>query len=250
MELMKIDTDKIIVEKGYIDFQQYNEILLQATNVAKWLETLEINEENLKEAKKLVAEVRKRVNALEDVRKDIKREILKPYQMFETQVKEIVRIVSDAEQINRDKIAIFDEKERDKKFAEVAKIYNLRIVKYPEIENLINFDDFIKNEYLNKTYSINKVEMDIVERLEQIKKDIEVINKMDNSTDIMINYLNNGFDLGLAIQISQSDNELKEKIKTNEIINDKKFYLEFDNESDFKLAKLLLEKEKVKFKEV
>lgn len=204
MELMKIDTDKIIVEKGYIDFQQYNEILLQATNVAKWLETLEINEENLKEAKKLVAEVRKRVNALEDVRKDIKREILKPYQMFETQVKEIVRIVSDAEQINRDKIAIFDEKERDKKFAEVAKIYNLRIVKYPEIENLINFDDFIKNEYLNKTYSINKVEMDIVERLEQIKKDIEVINKMDNSTDIMINYLNNGFDLGLAIQISQS----------------------------------------------
>lgn len=250
MELMKIDTDKIIVEKGYIDFQQYNEILLQATNVAKWLETLEINEENLKEAKKLVAEVRKRVNALEDVRKDIKREILKPYQMFETQVKEIVRIVSDAEQINRDKIAIFDEKERDKKFAEVAKIYNLRIVKYPEIENLINFDDFIKNEYLNKTYSINKVEMDIVERLEQIKKDIEVINKMDNSTDIMINYLNNWFDLGLAIQISQSDNELKEKIKTNEIINDKKFYLEFDNESDFKLAKLLLEKEKVKFKEV
>lgn len=246
MELMEIKEDDIQVVLGKIDFPQYSDLLKQATELATWLKNIEINEENLTDAKKLVAETRKRVNALEDVRKNVKKEVMFPYMAFEAQVKEITRIVKDAEDLNREKIRQFDEKERAAKEHEVKRIFTLRMSKYADLKNIVKFDKFLKQEYLNKTYSMNKVEQDMVDRLEAIKRDINVINNMDNSQDLVIEYVESDYDLTSAIEQINKRNALKEEIEVN---IKQEFKIIFNNESDFRLAKILLEKESINFKE-
>ena len=61
----------------------------QALQLAENLQSVEVNEDNLKQSKKLLAAVNRRKKELDDERIRIKKVMLEPYQEFEEQVKEI-----------------------------------------------------------------------------------------------------------------------------------------------------------------
>ena len=99
-----INTDEIGTlefEVGKISFNAYENIKNKALKLSENLKTVEVSEENIKESKKLIAEVNKDVKKLEDYRIKVKKEMSKPYNDFEIQVKEIVKIVKEADEYVR-----------------------------------------------------------------------------------------------------------------------------------------------------
>ena len=96
-ELLKVDIEGIQIVQGLVNFNDYQRIKKEAEALAEQIKTVEVNEENVKASKKLLAVVNKRLKELEDTRIGIKKSMLEPYQLFEEQVKEIVGIVKEAD---------------------------------------------------------------------------------------------------------------------------------------------------------
>ena len=103
MELMKND-NSIDVKKGSIDFNDFEEVKQKAIQISEYVSSIEVTEESLKDAKKILAESNKVVKRLEDKRIAIKKEILEPYTMFENQVKEIKAIFDEANDFVKSKV--------------------------------------------------------------------------------------------------------------------------------------------------
>ena len=92
-------------------------------------------------------------------------------------------------------------------------IFEQRIKLYA-FENLVSFHDFLKPEHLNKTTSINAVEKDMVEFLEQIDSDLKTLNSMENSKALVSAYFD-VFDLGQAIDQTIKERQRRDQIEAS-----------------------------------
>jgi Protein of unknown function (DUF1351) len=214
-ELMKENQMENVIQqikviKGNVVFGAYRELKRQATDLAEQIANLEVTEDNVKISKKLLAEVNKRVNTLEDKRKEIKNTMLEPYKVFEDQVKEIVGIVKDADAIVRNQVKAMEEKEREAKEKMLWDLWHKRIKQY-SFQQIVPFLDFAQARHLNKTVSIDAVEKEMVQFLEKVDADLKVINQLNDVQDHVNAYLNT-YDLGQAMIIVKQEKERKEQI--------------------------------------
>ena len=135
--------------------------------------------------------------------------MLEPYEAFEDQVKEIVSIVKEADAEVRKQVKDLEEAERQEKEDRLKQIFNERI-KFYDFSKLVQFNDFLKPEYLNKSKSINSIEEEMVQFLEKIETDIKVMNTMEKAERIVSAYFST-FDVVQAIdQINKEDERTKE----------------------------------------
>lgn len=201
----------IQVVQGSVVFGSYHDVKQQAQKLAEQIKTVEVNEDNIKLSKKLLAEVNKRVKTLEDKRISIKKEMLEPYQEFEDQVKEIVGIVKDADAIVRDQVKQMEERERMQKEDEIREIFDKRIQHY-SFKDMVPFMDFIKPKHVTKTVTIQAVEKEMVQFFEKVENDMQVLYQMDDVQDHINAYLNT-YDLGQAMIIIKNHKERKAQIE-------------------------------------
>jgi hypothetical protein len=250
-ELMALDVEQITLQQGNINFPEYTQLKAQAQELAEWISNIEVDPDNVKENKKLLAAVNKSVNELETRRKAIKNCMLEPYLQFEEQVKEIVSIVKDADEIVRQQVKALEEQERQNKRAAIEEIFNKRIVHY-SFRDLFSFADFLKPQHLNKTASIDSVEKDIIAFLSKITADLKAIESMPDAKDVLSCYLDTK-DLAGALTLYQKNKQQKERIEQAQALKaDDEEQLgvwEFSlyNEKDAKLAALLLDQNKIKY---
>lgn len=165
---------------GQVNFYNYEEMLEQATHLAELIRTVEVDEESIKGTKKLLAEVNKRVDALEAERIRIKKELLEPYMEFERQIKSITGVVKESDNELRGKVRELEELERQEKRRVIERMFDLRIEHYPTLFFLTS-DRFIKPTHLNKTTVLNKVEIEMAQWLEQRKREVEVLSTTEGS---------------------------------------------------------------------
>lgn len=175
-ELIKKHDYKITTTQGEVNFQDYNNVLEEAQNLANHVKQVNVTGENIKESKRLVAQMNNRVKDINDTRKEVKKTILQPYTEFETQVKTIEGVINDAVNHVRVQERELTEKERDEKRQEIANLFDMRIQHY-DFESIMGFADFIENKHMNKSYSMAKVEQDLVQWLEQVRQDLAMIDK-------------------------------------------------------------------------
>lgn len=236
---------QIEVVQGSVVFGAYDDLKRQATELAEQIKTVEVNDENLKLSKKLLATVNKRLKELEDKRISIKKTMLEPYQAFEDQVKEIVGIVKDADAIVRDQVKTLEESERLHKENEIREIWNKRIQQY-SFKDIVLFLDFAEPRHLNKSVSIQAVEKEMITYLEKVESDMKVLDGLEDSQDHINAYLNT-FDLGQAITIVKENKERKAQIERSrqqtKKASEKIGYLvsvTVQNEKELKLLELIL----------
>lgn len=236
---------QVKVTRGSIDFPEYELLKRQAIEVAEFVGNIEVSEENVKQAKKLLATVNKSVKSLEDRRISIKKEMLEPYNDFETQVKEIVKIVKDADTLVRNQVKELDEQERENKKVKINDIWNKRINHYDF--DFVDFEQFLTPSHLNKSTSLSKVEDEMVQWLEKINSDLEVIENLPNKKEVLQEYIEN-LDLTVSMLIV---NERKEKEnKVEEFYKEEKeniYQFIIFNEKDAKLTEMLLKENDIKF---
>ena len=234
-------------EVGKISFNDYENIKNKALKLSENLKTVEVSEENIKESKKLIAEVNKDVKKLEDYRIKVKKEMSKPYNDFEIQVKEIVKIVKEADEYVRSQIRELEEIERENKKAIVKEMFENK-AKHYDFNEIITFDKFFKESMSNKTTSIDKIENELSEWLEQRKMDIEVIKSLKHD-EVLKEYLET-FNLALAIEnakVKEEENKKIEEVMKKTEKSSKKYIFIISEEKDAKLAEMLLKENKINY---
>lgn len=244
-----LNMEQIIVTQGTIEFTEYENVKQQALKLAAHIEKVEVNDENLKQSKKLLAAVNKRVKDLEDRRITIKKILLQPYQDFEMKVKEIVNIVGEADAIVRNQVRQMEEAERERKQKDLEFLFDVRKQMY-KYSDLIQFEQFLQPQYLNKSFSINKVEDEMIQFLEKISNDIAAIESMEDAQAVLSLYFET-FNLSAAIAQVNKIKERKRQIeglKEVEFINvSKKFYFTVFDEKDLLVVEMFMQNNNIKY---
>jgi hypothetical protein len=245
-ELMSLDVEQISLQQGNINFPEYTQLKTQAQQLAEWISNIEVSANNVKENKKLLAAVNKSVNELETRRKAIKACMLEPYLQFEEQVKEIVNIVKDADEVVRQQVKALEEKERIEKKEVLEHLFNKRISHY-SFRDLFTFADFLKPQHLNKTASIDSVEKEIIAFLSKIAADLKAIESMPDAKDVLSCYLDTK-ELAGALTLYQKNKQQKERIEHAQALKpepaEKIAFLvsvKCHNEKELTLLKMLLD---------
>ena len=238
------------VSQGTINFTAYNELKDQAIQVAKIIRATEVNEESIKGAKKMLAQANKSVKELEDRRIFIKRQMLEPYQEFETQVKEIVGIVKDADNEIRGKVRELEQLERDNKESDIRNIWDLRIRPYKDVTKLLSFEDFLEPKHLNKSESITKIEEQMTTWLQDRQNDIDSIQAISQNPIEVLEEYKNCIDVGQAILTVDRRNRNKEELnKAYGSMKNKREVTTFhiEDPTEAKLAELLLKQNNITY---
>lgn len=252
-EVMVIELEQIIVKKGLVEFNQYETLKQQALELAENIEQVEVTEENIQTSKKMLAAVNKHIKEMEDKRISIKKEMLKPYETFEAQVKDIVNIVKRAESTVREQIKQLDENEREEKRALIQSLFDKRIKMY-SFGEIFTFDMFLKPKHLNKSTSINVIETELVEWLEKINTDLKVIKAMPNGEEILAEYFDTKC-LSTALSIVKEREERKQKAieatkKTNEKVNksvEHEYHIIISDERDLTMLEMFMQLKNIKY---
>lgn len=249
-ELLNLNMEEIVVQQGTVEFNLYENLKGQALELAENIKTVEVNDENIKDSKKLLAAVNKRLKELEDRRIKIKKIMLEPYNVFESQVKEIVGIVREADDTLRQQVRDMEEEERHAKREQLEEIFDKRKDLYT-LGDLLRFDDFLLPKHLNKTQSIEATEKEMVEFLERTEKDVKVLQRMPDVQAHLNAYLE-FFDLALAMTKVESEKERREQLEASKAISKNetktvtKTFTVYD-EKDFLLVEMYMKNNRIKF---
>lgn len=253
-QLPKFQIQEPVVTQGTIQFEGFEKIKASAELLADHIQNVEVTEDNVKESKNLLAAVNNEVKKLDNQRIQIKNEMLVPYQSFESQVKEIVKIVKDADEKVRMQVRELEEAERDKKKETIRRLFDKRIQMY-EFKNLFTFDDFLEPKHLNKTMSMNKVETAMINWLTKIDDDLAAIEKMDYNDEIIAEYQSCQ---SLAISVKRVQDRHEQVAKNKKVtyneqakkVSKSSFVFTLKNEKDAKLVEMFMETNNIKFEKV
>lgn len=240
--------NKLTVFNGMVYFPEIEKIKLQAKSAAKYIENIVVNEENLKDSKKILATVNNHIKILNDVRIKVKNKLLEPHDLLKEQIDEISKIVKDADEKVRNQIKEIEEAEREQKKNDIMVIWNRRIEHY-DIKKIVVFDDFYKESMGNKTTTMKKVEEEMVNWLEQRKADYDLIMSMPNSAEILEEYLES-FNVSLSMNIVNARREKQkelDKIVNSDKSANKSYIFIVEDEKDAKLLEMLMKENKIKY---
>lgn len=250
----ELSINAIIQQHPVIDFKDYGKLLQEATIIAEKLNEMEVNEDNVKEQKKLLAAVNKSVKALNDRRISIKKELLKPYQDFENQVKEIEKVVKDADERLRTQVRELEEVERIEKQKELHKLWDKKI------QGLYNsgfyvFEDWLEQRHLNKSTSFSKCENEMDDFIEKVEKDLSFLSEQEGSNIAIKKYLE-CYDVTETLQYLndlKKIEEIKEVFEEVEVIEeetDEVAVFEITGTVSIRLIEMLMNENKINYRRI
>jgi hypothetical protein len=162
--------------------------------------------------------------------KDKKKELSKPIDVFESQCKELIKLIEDAEKPIKEGVSIFDNQKREEKRQEALKVIT-EVAQAHQLNEKYASQLTVLDKYMNLTASKREVLADVEqrafflkeqqtaeeERLEIIKDAIENVNKNISIKLSLIDF-QRLIDSGVSTkEIIQDINSRAERIKTKEV---------------------------------
>lgn len=237
MEQLEILENSFEITEGNILFKNYEIYKNEAIKVAKELEAEVVTEETLKVIKKRVADSRKITTALTSKLKDYRKQLLIPYELVKIQVDEIVGIINNAEQDLREETKIIEEKQKQDKRKEIEEIYILRLEKYENIkEQELTLDNFFDVKYLNKSESLKKIELDIVNKMESTESSLQLLKSYpENERELILEHFLKDLNLANALNKFNEIKATSERLRVVEVAPVKDIELTETKRSSFTL---------------
>ena len=198
-------------ENGFLQtiHWNYEELKAELQEKTDYYANLVYTPDQIKLAKEDIASLRKFVTALENQRISIKKQVMHPYTKFESEEKEIVKILTKAINNIDAQIKECRETERQKKLEKVKEIYAKTI---GGLADVVTFDKIFKDSWLNVSTSFKSITNEITEIRDKVDNDLVVINA-DTSPyayEMKEEYLKN-FDLTEAVNKKQQLEETEKK---------------------------------------
>lgn len=150
----------------------YEDIKKWVTEKAKEYKSVVYTEEIITAAKSDRATLNKVAKAINDEKIRIKKEVLKPFEDFETKCKELQGIITDASSSIDAQVKAFEEKEQNEKKEQIKSVFDAYIGDY---KDLILFDLIFNPRWLNKTYTMKKIEEEINHLVVKTSDDMKVL---------------------------------------------------------------------------
>lgn len=247
LEIIEREND-ITYQIPQVSFPAFEDYKQQAEQVSSYIRSLPVTQENIKAVKVELAKARKLTDRLNRSRIDIKKEILSQYTVFESQVKELCDIVGEADDELRDKVRQLEELERKCKMSEIEELWDKRVAQYDQITKYFPcaLDLWFQPQFLNKTYSMKRIEDDMRDWLEECDNNIRVASKMGE--DYLYEFTVTG-NLAEAIELVQKreqwESELADEDPEEEIPVQ---IFVVSGEKDIKLAEMLLKENNITYK--
>lgn len=187
----------------------YEELKTEIQKKANDYMNLVYTADQIKDAKKDRAKLNKFVTALEDKRKEIKKQVMQPYTAFEKQEKELIGIVNQAVANIDTQIKGYEEAVRQEKLEKVKEIYKKTI---GDLDRTVPFKKIYKDSWLNVSTTLKSITAEISEIRDKVDSDLKVINA-DTSPyvfEMKEEYLK-AFDLTAAMMKKQKLEETAKK---------------------------------------
>lgn len=131
-----------------------------------------VTEEGLQDCKATQKELAGLRNKIDDFRKTVKKDMEGPIKVFEGQCKELIGLISEAEQPIKDGIVIFDNKRREEKRTKALELIKESIETHQLSEKYAAKLDVL-DKYLNLSGSVKSVREDIEQRAINLAKEQE-----------------------------------------------------------------------------
>lgn len=237
-------------QKGTVLFPQYADYLKLARDVATVLDGMEPTEDNIRDVKQSLADARKIVDALNQRRIEVKKAMLEPYSVLESQVKMISSVIDEADGKLRSKVREMEEQEREQKRQALKKFWDERqwLYKFP-VYIPDAFDRWLTPQHLNKTASEYASEKAMTAWMEQRDMEITSILSMDNHVAIMEEYVQTQ-DLPGAITKAKAREERVSKIKAAAPKEKETATFIVTGQKDIQITELLLRDHNIDYKKV
>ena len=176
----------------------FAELKQEITEKAALYKNMVYTDDTIKEAKSDRAALNKFITALEDKRKDIKKQCLQPYEDFEKQIKELVMIVDEPAQLITEQIKESEDKKKAEKLEKIKEFWES--VEHPD---WLTCNKIFDQKWLNASTSMKKVEEAITERLKQICSDMDTLNSLPSFAFEAIEEYKQSLDVNRAIAEGQ-----------------------------------------------
>lgn len=246
-EIME-NTSPVSYNVATVDFPAYEVFKEKAIDISEEIRAMNVDPENIKEAKTMLAEARKITDRLSRVRIDIKKEILAGYQTFEAQVKEISAIIGDADDALRAKVRELEEAERQAKKEALRMTWDMRIDRFPYVRDYLKdpFERWLTQKHLNKTVSMKKAEADMVKWLEQ--EDLSLQSAEAMGEDFLTEYILTG-SWADAVQNVKARETIRDTVNASEQeeLEEVTAWFLIRGTKDIKLVEMLLKENEINF---
>lgn len=181
--------------------------------------SLVVNEDTCKEIKKTRAELNKEFKELEILRKNIKTQVLKPYEDFEKIYKEVTGYYGIADRELANRVAEVEKSIKDEKEKEIKQYFE----EYKK--SLLLEYDFITYEKarINITLSVSlkKLKEEVKSFLDKINEDIQAIKQTEHSNDLLFEY-SKTLDIGRSmIIVTERLKAIEEQKRQKELAEEK-----------------------------
>lgn len=151
----------------------FEELKNEITTKSELYKNMVYTDDTIKTAKEDSASLNKFIKALEDKRKEVKKQCLEPYNNFEKQVKELVRIINEPVTLIGEQITEFKEREKAAKREEVERLFN-----EAGFEPFVKLEQIFDPKWLNKSSSLKSIATELKNIAERIKSDLAVLNEI------------------------------------------------------------------------
>lgn len=158
-----------------------------------------VTEDTITQSKKDVTEIRKIRASIDDARKDLKKEWMKPFEQFEAECKKLIELCDKPIDEINSQVKAFDEKRIAEKQAHLHELYEENI---GDLKGFIPYEAVAKKQWSNATYKDSDILYDISEQKTKVKSAIDVIKSLGSEIEdeLFTVYRNNDNDLAAAIK--------------------------------------------------
>lgn len=198
---------------GFLRKIEWNKDELEAAvrRVISAHENVVYTEDNMKQAKADRAKLNKFIKAIEEHRKMVKKAVNEPYDIFETEVKEIQALIQKQLGIIDKQVKTFEDQQKEEKKNNIRKTYDEVI---GDLAQVLPFEKVFDSRYLNQTYKLVTAQVDIKAKVEKVRTDLETIDSLEskyklNAKDVYIKTL----DLSKALAENKRLSDLEEKLE-------------------------------------
>lgn len=168
-------------------------------------------DDQIPQAKSDKARLNKLVEALENKRKEIKKQCLDPYEKFERQVKELVALINEPILLIDKQIKEFEDEKKKRKFEEIQAYFN-------EVNNtdFLKFEQIYSAKWLNVSVSFNNIKKEINARIEEIQDALKVLDSLPNYSFEAKDMYKNTLNMEMAIREANRLGELAKRKEEEE----------------------------------
>lgn len=168
LQLIVSPIDKI--NEITVNYEQLKKALGQRLENYK---NMTYSEDEIDIAKKDRANLNKLDSAIKGKITEIRKELLDPFTVAEKELKELSSMVKDTSILIDNQVKNFETKEQEEKREQIKRVFEAYV---GDLKDLVLFDTIFNPRWLNKTYTMKKIEADINHLIVKAHDDMAVID--------------------------------------------------------------------------